>query len=225
MPTLSIALFLSAVLVLGAAGPFRFEVSRKKLLRDEQGTLEINGTGFHYRSADKKTSLAFPFADIYQTDLSDRRHITIETYDVEKKRLGRRRLLTFRLVGGTHTEELARFLAESVKRPVLGGYALPRIGAVQIPAYRREFLSGTHGTLIIGRAGIEFVPVKGSYRTWLYRDIETIGSVDPFHFRITTFFETSTFDLKERLPEDAYRLAWKQVYEPERGTALTDTRE
>ena len=77
----------------------------------------------------------------------------------------------------------------------------------------RGVLSGSHGTLIIGSAGIEFASKKAKdSRTWLYRDIQTIGTPDPFRFRVTTYAETFTFDLKERLPDEAYRLAWREVY-------------
>jgi hypothetical protein len=75
-------------------------------------------------------------------------------------------------------------------------------------------LGGSHGTLVIGSTGIEFASQKPKdSRTWLYRDIQTIGTPDPFHFRVTTYAETFTFDLKERLPEGAYRLAWQEVYD------------
>ncbi len=68
-------------------------------------------------------------------------------------------------------------------------------------------------TLSIGSAGIQFASKRGKdSRTWLYRDIQTIGTSDPFHFRVTSYAETFTFDLKERLPKAAYDLAWQAVY-------------
>jgi len=48
---------------------------------------------------------------------------------------------------------------------------------------------------------------------WRYSEIQTIGGSDPFSFRVTTLTETFTFDLKERLPKEAYELVWRRVYE------------
>ena len=70
-----------------------------------------------------------------------------------------------------------------------------------------------HGKLQIGSNSIRFVTAnKTDSRTWLYRDMDTIGSMAPFHFRVSTPVETYNFDLKERLPADAYQLAWYRLY-------------
>ena len=49
-------------------------------------------------------------------------------------------------------------------------------------------------------------------RTWVHADIETIGTMDPFHFRLTTYAETYNFDLKERLSPEDYRSVWHSLY-------------
>ncbi len=53
---------------------------------------------------------------------------------------------------------------------------------------------------------------KADSRTWLFRDIQTIGSSGPFNFRVSTELESYNFDLKERLPEWAYDFAWSTLY-------------
>jgi hypothetical protein len=127
-------------------------------------------------------------------------------------------VFSFRLRHGAHGTDLAQFLAGHLKRPVVGAYPLPDDGGFEISAYHRRLLSGAHGKLIIGSDGIRFLSDKAKEpRTWLYRDIETIGNSDPFHFRVATYAETFTFDLKERLPEEAYRLVWQKVYRLEPG--------
>jgi hypothetical protein len=55
-------------------------------------------------------------------------------------------------------------------------------------------------------------------RTWLYRDIETIGRPDPFRVRVTTSRETYMLELKADLPEAAYQLAWNKIYNNERNS-------
>ena len=197
---------LMAVTLLPAAEPFHFEVYRNKLPRREPGALDINEHGISYRSDDGKTALTLPFEDIREADVSVPGRIRLLTYDVLK------RALIFHLREGVQEETLGRFLAEHLPRPVIAAYGVIQQNAYRIPAYHRGVLSGSHGTLIIGSAGIEFASKRTKdSRTWLYRDIQTIGTSDPFHFRVTTYAETFTFDLKERLPEDAYRLAWQEV--------------
>jgi len=44
---------------------------------------------------------------------------------------------------------------------------------------------------------------KNHSQTGKYSEIQTIGGSDPFSFRVTTLAETFTFDLKDRLAEDA----------------------
>lgn len=81
---------------------------------------------------------------------------------------------------------------------------------------RRAF-GGTSGMLKIGQDSIQFVSEKPpDSRTWLYRDIETIGRPDSFRFRVSTNRETYVLELKNALPEPAYQFAWSKVYNLER---------
>ena len=83
----------------------------------------------------------------------------------------------------------------------------------RIPAYHRRARRGTNGTLEIGEEAIRFVSDKpADSRTWLYRDIETIGRPDSYRFRVTTNRETYILELKSELPETAYQFAWSKVY-------------
>src|SRR6266566_6489857 len=66
-------------------------------------------------------------------------------------------------------------------------------------------MTASHRLFNPGRPG-------GKARTWLYRDIETIGKPDSFRFRVTTNRETYILELKAELPEAAYQLAWSKVY-------------
>ena len=197
-----------------AAAPFSFPVYRVKLTRDEPGQLEVTESGVHYRANKKRTTVSLSFPEIRLADLSDPKKITLGTFEVTKRRLGGHNTVSFRLREGTTNEELARFFAARVKRPVIGAYTLQKEGGVfEIPAYHRELMGRAHGTVIIGPDGITFVSEKAKQsRTWLYRDIETIGTSNPFSFRVSTYAETFTFDLMDRLPEKAYRLAVEKVY-------------
>jgi hypothetical protein len=73
--------------------------------------------------------------------------------------------------------------------------------------------------LEIGDTSIQFVSDKpADSRTWLYRDIETIGRPDSFRFRVTTNRETYVLELKDSLPEGTYEFAWSKVYHLERSS-------
>jgi len=207
-----ILMLLVGAVSLGAAD-FRYQVWRVKHGRDQPGRLEIGEGGVSYVSDNGKTTIHVPLPDIREADVSDPRLVQIETYDRGKRRLGANQVHTFRLRGDKHGEDLVRFFIARLKRPVLGDYNAGWAPLYEIAAYHRHKLGGCHGTLQIGRQGIRFLGHKEEdSRTWLYGDIETVGNMDPYHLRVSTFAETYTFDLKQRLPEEAYRLAAETIY-------------
>ena len=212
MYKLIIGLTVSCALT-AAEDTFTYAVIRATLPRSEHGRLEISKTGISYWSDNGKTAIHVAAADIYEADLSEPAAIRITTYDLLKRRLTGRRTHIFRLPDGKHDEALTRFLVDTLARPVVGAYGAAEAGGFEIPAYHRHRLGGCHGKLEIGSGSIRFVTAnKTDSRTWLYRDIDTIGSMAPFHFRVSTLLETYNFDLKERLPADAYQLAWYRLY-------------
>lgn len=210
-----------------AADSFEFAVFRDHVPRKEAGRLVFSETGVIYRSAHQKTVIGIPFLNVFQADVSNPKIIRIETYDITKKTLLGRQVYVFRLQNGAHDETLARFLSKALQRPIIGAYLATPQPEVAIRAYHRHRLGGCHGTIRIDSDAIRFESDRPEHsRTWLYRDLETLGTMNPFHFRISTLAETFNFDLKERLPETAYDLAARRVYslpikaeEPRRGSA------
>lgn len=197
----------------GTDQTFNYSVMRVKLLRDEPGELRIDPGSIRYRSEDGETSIQIPLEDVYEIDLSDPRIIRIATYDQLKRKLSGRKSFTFKLREARHDEALVRFLAGALNRPVIGAYALDRKPPFEMAAYHRHHFGGCHGKIQISPEGIRFVSERApDSRTWLYRDIATIGSMSPFHFRVSSMSETYNFDLKERLAEEAYQMAWQRVY-------------
>lgn len=217
-----LALELATVtLATGASVPpphFDFSVVRVRspvglpLPKKERGRLIFSDSGAIYRSQNGRMSIEIPYANIREADVSDPRTIRIETYDILKRNPLSHRSHEFRL-DEDHGSDLAKFLAERLKRPVIGTYDVGGEGRFSVPAYHRHLFGGAHGLLEIGPNGIQFkAETKADSRTWLYRDIQTIGSSGPFNFRISTESETYNFDLKQRLPEGAYELAWSKLY-------------
>ncbi len=197
----------------GAADSFEFSVFRDHLPRKEAGRLVISDAGVSYRSDHQKTVIEIPLINVFQADVSDPKVIRIETYDIMKQKLLGHRVHVFRLRSGVHDELPTRFLSKALQRPVIGAFGhAPQPEAV-IRAYHRHRFGGCHGTIRIDSDAIRFASDRPEdSRTWLYRDLETLGTMNPFHFRVSTLAETFNFDLKERLPESAYELAVRRVY-------------
>ncbi|MBN9657119.1 MAG: hypothetical protein J0H49_03020 [Acidobacteria bacterium] len=206
---------LSLVSAVGAhaADSFEFSVFRDHLPRKEAGRLRISDDGVSFQSANQKTKIDVPLLNIFQVDVSDPKVIRIETYDILKQKLLGRQVHAFRLVNSVHDDALARFLSKALPRPVIGAFGpAPQPEAV-IRAYHRHRLGGCHGTIRIDSDSIRFLSDRPEdSRTWLYRDLAAIGTMNPFHFRVSTLAETFNFDLKERLSETAYDLAARRVY-------------
>ncbi len=211
--TLLFVLFAIAAAEKDAAGneSFDLKVVRVRMLRHQPGDLHIDAQGVTFRSADGNTSITIAMQDLREADVVDSQALRFQTYEVQKWKPVERREYTFRAQPDAPMEALAKFLAARVHRPVVGHY---REGAqFQVAAFHRRTLGGTSGMLEIGQDSIQFVSDKpADSRTWLYRDIETIGRPDAFRFRVTTNRETFVFELKHELPEPAYQLAWSKVY-------------
>jgi hypothetical protein len=205
--------------LLAAAAPVRegfdLKVERIRTLRKQSGDLHIDAEGVTFRSSDGKTTIAIAMKDLREADVADPHSLRFETYEVQKWRPIMRREYTFRTQSDAPVEELAPFLAARVHRPVIGHYEVA--SRFQVPAFHRRLRTGTNGMLQIGEDSIQFVSDKPvDSRTWLYRDIETIGKPDAYRFRVTTNRETYVLELKSELPEAAYQFAWSKVYNLER---------
>ena len=196
---------------------FDLKVARVRTLRNQPGDLHLDAQGVSFRSSDGKTTITIAVQDLREADVADRRALRFGTYDVPKWKPIERREYTFRAQPEAPIEELAQFLAAHVHRPVVGHYAAA--SQFQVAAYHRRTCGGTSGTLEIGHDSIQFVSDKpADSRSWLYRDIETIGRPDSFRFRVMTNRETYVLELKAELPGAAYQFAWSKVYELERSS-------
>jgi hypothetical protein len=194
---------------------FDLKVTRVRTLRDQPGDLHIDDQGIAFRSTDGKTSIEIPMKDLRDVSIADPHVLRFGTYEVQKWKPVERVEYTFRAPPGTSVEELGNFLTARVHRTVVGHY--PEESNFQAAVYHRRVRWGTSGVLKIGSESIQFVSDKpADSRTWLYRDIETIGRPDSFRFRVTTNRETYVLELKEDLPEAAYELAWSRIYHLER---------
>ena len=210
-----LALVVSAVAFADPPESFDLYVERVRTLRDQPGDLHIDDTGIRFQSTDKKTVISIRLEDLREVSVADAQALRFQTYDVEKWKPTDRVDYVFRAGDDAPLGALAQFFTTRVRRPVVGHYW--QGAAFEAPAYHRRALGGTHGTLRIGDESIQFLSDKeADARTWLYRDIVTIGRPDPYRFRITTSRETYVIELKDDLPDAAYELAWRKTYKLER---------
>jgi hypothetical protein len=194
---------------------FDLKVTRVRTLRDQPGDLHIDADGITFKSADGKTNVAIPMKDLREVSVADPHALRFGTYEVQKWKPAERVEYTFRAPPETPVDELGKFLNSHVYRTVVEHH--PEAFQFQAAAFHRRALAGTSGLLQIGSESIQFVSDKpADSRTWLYRDIETIGQPDSFRIRVTTSRETYVLELKEALPEAAYQFAWNKVYALER---------
>ena len=198
------------------SGVFDLKVTRVRMVRNQRGDLHVDAAGITFRSSDGKTTVTIPIKNLREADVADPHALRFETYEVQKWKPIERLEFLFRAQPDAPVEELAQFLAGHVHRPVVGHFeTTPQF---HVAAYHRRIRGGAGGTLEIGQDSIRFVSDKpADSRTWLYRDIETIGKPDSYRFRVTTNRETYIVELKAELPEAAYQLAWRKVYGIERG--------
>lgn len=196
---------------------FDLKVERVRILKNQPGELHIDGQGISFRSRDGKTKISIPIDELRQADVADPLALRFQAYEVQKWKPIERREYEFRATEEAPVETLAQFLAARIHRPVVGHYA--STSKFQVPGFHRSTRRGAHGTLEIGDSAIRFVSDKpADSRTWLYRDIETIGRPDSYRFRVTTNRETYVVELKSVLPEEAYEFAWSKVYSLERSS-------
>lgn len=208
-----IALFMILTACVYSADRFEYSVFRDHLPRKEAGRLVISDAGISYRSDHRKTVIDVPLFNIFNADVSDPKVIRIKTYDIVKRRLLARQVHVFRLNDGVHDEALTRFLSKMVQRPVIGAFGSTPASDTGIRAYHRHRFGGCHGAIRFDPDAIRFESGRREdSRTWLYRDIENIGTMNPFHFRVSTLAETFNFDLEERLSESVFNAVTQRVY-------------
>jgi hypothetical protein len=216
--TVLLSVFAPALIALAAPQEvFDLTVEHVRTLRNQPGDLHVDAQGITFRSKDGKTNVTIKMQELREASVADSRALRFETYEVEKWKPIERREYTFRASPDAPLDALAQFLAARVHRPVVGHYW--QGAQFEVPAYHRRAFGGTNGTLRIGEESIQYLSEKpADARTWLYRDIETIGRPDAFRFRVTTNRETYIVELKDELPVGAYEAAWSKVYNLERSS-------
>lgn len=200
-----------------AAGTLTYKVRHEHTIGACEGTLTFSPEGLRYETKEKNHSRNWAYPDVKYFEIVSAREIEIHTYESQGvSRLGRDRDFGFRLLEGQLGNDLYQWLVNKSPRAVITHVVYNSTDIVQeIPVRHGHRLGGCQGTLTIATDKIIYrAERKEDSRIWRLEDIQSFASSDLFSLRLSSAFETFTFDLKLPLEERSYNLLWKAVYAP-----------
>jgi hypothetical protein len=181
-----------------------------------EGTLSFTEDGVRYETKEKEHSRQWTYPDVKYFEIVSTHEIEIHTYESHGlTHLATDRDYQFHLLGeGEIDDSLYKLLVRKSPRAVVTHVVFHGTEVVQeIPVRHRHRLGGCPGTLTIATDKIIFrTDHKADSRIWQLDDIESFASSDKFSLRLSSRFETFTFDLKLPLEQKAYDVIWQAVY-------------
>ena len=209
------SLALSFVLTSAAqAVSFDFRVKHDHILGSCEGRLSATDREIQYEATDGKHSRTWAYIDIQKLDVASPTRLVLKTFESQSwKKLEKDKVFDFSLIEGKVTPEQQEFLRAKLSRPMVARLVEKGETSTLLPVRHRHSLGGCEGQLSVeGDRLIYLTDHASDNRAWKLRDIETIGSPDPYHLRVTTYNETFTFDLKSPLDSKIYDSLWKKIY-------------
>jgi hypothetical protein len=210
---LTLTLWLAFALQL-VADVFEYRVKHDHLFGSCEGRLIANDREIRYEAADGKHSQSWPYIDIQKVDVGATR-LVLKTFKSESwKKLEKDQTFHFSVVDGQFTVEHQKFLRSKLSRPMVARLVEKKESApASLPVRHQHRLSGCEGLLRLEGDRLTYVTDHAhDNRVWGLHEIETIGSPDTYHLRVTTLNETFNFDLKSPLDPKIYDLLWKRIY-------------
>ena len=197
------------------AESFEYRVKHDHALGTCQGKLILSDQEIRYEASDGKHSRSWPYIDIQKVDVVSPTRLNLRTFESASwKKLAKDRVFEFSVIEGQLTVEHQEFLRSKLSRPIVARLVQQgNVNPVSLPVRHRHRLGGCEGRLQVEEDRLIYSTDHSSdNRAWKLNEIETIGSPDPYHFRVTTYNETFTFDLKSPLSSKLYDALWKKVY-------------
>ena len=197
------------------AESFEFRVKYDHTLGSCEGKLIASDREIRYEAADGKHSQSWAYIDIQKLDVASPTRVVLKTFESQSwKKLERDKAFDFSLLEGKITPDQQEVLRGKLSRPMVA--RLVEKGAQSsalLPVRHRHRLGGCEGRLSAEEQRLIYSTDHASdNRVWKLREIETIGSPDPYHLRVRTYNETFTFDLKSPLDSKIYDFLWKKIY-------------
>lgn len=207
-----------------SAQTYTYEVRHQHWRKGAMGTLRISPEGISFDEHGKKAkadSRSWRYEEIQQLTVGPS-ELRILTYEDSKWKFGRDREYIF-----DHTpkslavEAYPAWAAKLDQRFVAAVPASEPAPAWKVGAKLDHGLSGTLGTLMIGREQIVFdAGERAGSRSWRLIDIENVSSSGPLDFTVTTTEKSGLFrggsrqfhfQLQQPLKEDQYSALWQRV--------------
>jgi hypothetical protein len=197
------------------ADSLEYRVKHDHALGSCQGKLVVSDRDIRYEASDGKHSQTWSYIDIQKLDVVSPTRLTVKTFKSKSwKKLGKDETFEFSLIEGQLTTANQEFLRSKLSRPIVARLPEPKeTTSPTFPVRHRHRVGGCEGSLQVGEDRLVYSSDRSNdNRVWKLSEIETIGSPDPYHFRVTTFNETFTFDLKSPLDPKIYDTLWKKIY-------------
>ena len=209
--SLVIGLMLTGVCL---AEPFEFRVKHDHTLGSCDGKLIANEREIRYEATDGKHPQTWAYIDIQKLDVASPTRLVLKTFESHSwKRLERDKVFEFSLLEGKLGPDQQEFLRAKLSRPMVARLVEKTASSTLLLVRHRHRLGGCEGQLSVEQDRLMYLTDHSSdNRVWKLRDIETLGSPDPYHLRVTTYNETFTFDLKSPLDPKVYDSLWKKIY-------------
>jgi hypothetical protein len=206
-------LFMTGALL--RADSLEYNVKHDHALRSCQGKLTMGDQEIRYEASDGKHSQAWSYIDIQKLDVVSPTQVILKTFESASwKKFGKDKTFEFSLTEGQFTRADQEFLRSKLSRPIIARLTDPKEKTSSaFPVRHRHRLGGCEGHLQVEEDRLVYSSDRSNdNRIWKLSEIETIGSPDPYHFRVTTYNETFTFDLKSPLDSKIYDALWKRIY-------------
>jgi len=197
------------------AASFDFRVKHDHTFGSCEGKLSTNEEGLRYEATNGKHSQTWAYIDVQRLDVASFSRVVFKTFRSQSwKQMKRDKVFEFTLIEGKLTSEEQEFLRARLSRPMVARLVeRTDQGSPILLVRHRHRLGGCEGQLTIEEDQLVYrADHSQDNRVWKLIDIETIGSPNPYHLRVTTYNETFTFDLKSSLDPHVYDSLWKKVY-------------
>jgi len=196
------------------AESFEFRVKHDHTLGSCEGKLIASDREIRYEATNGKHSRTWAYIDIQKLDVVSPTRLALKTFESQSwKQLEKDRAFDFSLLEGKITPDQQEFLRTKLGRPMVARLVEKATSSTLLLVRHRHRLGGCEGQLSVEEERLIYLTDHASdNRLWKLREIETIGSPDPYHLRVTTYNETFTFDLKSLLDSKIYDFLWKKIY-------------
>jgi hypothetical protein len=212
IPAFVVCLMLTGI---AEAESFQLRVKHDHTFGSCEGKLLLGDREIRYEAADGKHSRTWAYHDVQKLDVASFTRLVLKTFESQSwKKLEKDKVFEFSLLDNKMTPEQQEFLRAKLSRPMVARLVEKADDKMLLPVRHRHALGGCEGQLSVEEDRLIYLTDHASdNRVWILSDVETIGSPDPYHLRVTTYNETFTFDLKSPLDSKVYDSLWKKVYD------------